>query len=108
MMRAVIFGLFAVAMAGNAMASVEDDQEAIKKIVPGRIINTDWGWIVGGEGGDTHVIRTHCGYTVTTPRETFHLVRTQDGFAIREGKRGVRILSPDQWIDVREQLRKRR
>lgn len=108
-MKAVGIALaIALLFAGNAGAATEDDQAAVAAIIPGRIINRPWGWVISAPRGDTHVIRERDGYTVTTPHATFHLIRTSDGFAVSPGAKGARVLSPDQAIDLRERARRRR
>lgn len=103
---AVAIGLLAACAIG---AALEDDQAAVAALVPGSIIRASWGWIITNPGGETHVIRKDSGYTVTTPRETFHLIRTAGGgFTVSPGRKGVRELSPDQAIEVRERLKGRR
>lgn len=102
---AVAIALLAACASGGP---VDDDRSAVSALVPGRIINRPWGWIVTSPAGETHVIRRSDGYTVTTPRETFYLIRTGDGFFISPGTKGVRELSPDQAIEVRERLRRTR
>lgn len=108
MRMAGMSALIALALAGWAAASVRDEQAAIGAILPGTIINKPWGWVISNPAGETHVIRKSDGYTITTPKQTFHLIRTSDGFTVAPGRNGIRELSPDQAIDVRERLRTRR
>lgn len=89
-------------------AAEEDDQAAVAAIVPGRIINRSWGWVISTPRGTTSVIRRSDGYAVTTPTETFHLIRTSDGFSISKAKKGVRELSPDDVADFLSQKHRKR
>jgi hypothetical protein len=106
-MKALLSMLILLAASAPALASPTDDQAVVASIVPGSIINKPWGWTINSRGGDTHVMKSSDGYTVTTPKQTFHLIRRSDGFAISPGRKGVRVLSPDEAIDVLQRKKRR-
>ncbi|MCS6898061.1 MAG: hypothetical protein NZM29_08825 [Nitrospira sp.] len=109
MMKAVRSAIAMITLAACMTLAAPDDELAlITALVPGSVIQTSWGWIISNSGGSTHVIRKDSGYTITTPSGTFHLVRITGGYAIAPGQRGVRELSPEQSIEVRERLRRKR
>ena len=105
-MKAMVAALLLVGQSLPVLADENDDLAAVAAIVPGSIFKESWGWTISSRAGNTHVMKSVDGYSVTTPKQTFYLIRRGDGFAIAPGKKGVRLLSPPEVADLLQRKRR--